>query len=45
MGLKTDGSIRVWGRNHHGQCHMPAPNTRFVAVAAGGNHSLGRKRD
>ena len=38
-----DGSIVAWGRNEFGECNVPAPNTDFVAVAAGGSHSLGLK--
>ena len=43
LGLKADGSIVAWGRNNHGQCDVPAPNTDFVAVVAGWYHSLGLK--
>ncbi|MEE8573186.1 MAG: hypothetical protein V3T20_07965, partial [Gemmatimonadota bacterium] len=31
----------AWGWNEYGQCDVPAPNTDFVAVAGGGEHSLG----
>ena len=34
-----------WGNNDYGQCNVPEPNTDFVAVAAGYNHSLGLKSD
>ena len=34
----------AWGFNSEGQCNVPAPNTDFVAVAGGGEHSLGLKR-
>jgi hypothetical protein len=37
------GAIVAWGSNYYGQCNVPAPNSGFVAVAAGGNHSLGLK--
>jgi hypothetical protein len=37
------GSIVAWGSNYYGQCNVPAPNTDFVAVAGGGDHSLGLK--
>ncbi|MHC4093340.1 MAG: hypothetical protein ACYSVY_24230, partial [Planctomycetota bacterium] len=48
-----DGSIVAWGAGppglmgfpHYGQCDVPAPNTDFVAVAAGLFHSLGLKAD
>jgi hypothetical protein len=33
------GSV-AWGWNNDGQCNVPAPNTGFVAVAAGTYHSL-----
>ncbi len=42
---QNDGSIVGWGDNSAGQCSVPAPNTGFVAVAAGGLHSLGVKAD
>jgi hypothetical protein len=35
----------AWGYNHDGQCDVPAPDQDFVAVAAGGRHSLGLKSD
>jgi len=28
-----------------GQCDVPSPNTGFIAIAAGGEHSLGLKQD
>jgi hypothetical protein len=43
LGLKTNRSIVAWGRSYEGQCRVPAPNTAFIDVAAGGNHSLGLK--
>jgi hypothetical protein len=45
LGLKFDGSIVAWGRNNYSQCNVPAPNTRFAAVAAGYENSLGVKGD
>ena len=45
LGLKADGSIVAWGDNCDGQCNVPAPNSGFVAVAAGTFHSLGLKAD
>ena len=39
----ADGEIVGWGYNADGQCDVPAPNTDFVAVAGGGEHSLGLK--
>jgi PKD repeat protein len=41
--LKADGSIVAWGHNGSGECNVPEPNTYFVAIAAGGSHSLGIK--
>ena len=35
---------RYYG-NYTGQCNVPAPNSGFVAVAAGYSHSLGLKAD
>ena len=35
------GAIVSWGENDAGQCDVPAPNADFVAVAGGGQHSLG----
>ncbi|MBN2027955.1 MAG: hypothetical protein JW854_14495, partial [Actinobacteria bacterium] len=45
LGLKSDGTIVAWGWNDFGQCDVPAPNSGFVAVAAGFRHSLGLKSD
>jgi len=39
------GSIVAWGLNNHGQCDVPAPNSGFIAIAAGWYHSLGLKED
>jgi hypothetical protein len=39
------GAIVAWGWNDDGQCDVPAPNADFVAVAAGGLHSLALKSD
>ena len=36
-------SIVAWGSNQFGQLNVPAPNTGFVAVAAGDGFSLGLK--
>ncbi len=38
-----DGAIVAWGSNSYGQCNGPGPNTGFVAVAGGWEHSLGLK--
>ena len=40
-----NGEIVAWGRNNFGQCVVPSPNSGFVAVAAGDNHSVGLKAD
>jgi len=37
------GSIIAWGDNSVGKCNVPEPNSGFIAVAAGWNHSLGLK--
>jgi hypothetical protein len=37
------GSVVGWGLNNFGQCDAPAPNSGFVNLAAGYNHSLGLK--
>jgi hypothetical protein len=37
--------ITCWGGNQYGQCTVPEPNLNFVAVSAGGGHSLGIKSD
>ena len=44
-GVKADGSIIAWGRNDSGQCEVPTPNSGFVAIAAGGWHSVGLRSD
>ena len=33
----------AWGSNSTGQTNVPAPNTEFIAIAAGTFHSLGLK--
>jgi hypothetical protein len=45
--IAVEGSrpIVAWGYNGYAQCNVPAPNTDFVAVAAGWRHSLGLKAD
>lgn len=45
QGQMLEGSIVAWGDNGQGQCNVPSPNTGFVAVAGGANHSLGLKSD
>lgn len=45
LGLKDDGSVAAWGDNYFGQCDVPAPNTNFIAIAAGAWYSLGLKED
>ena len=49
FGLRSDGSIGAWGCQtpfgNLGQCNVPPPNARFVAVAAGGWHNLGLRAD
>jgi hypothetical protein len=37
------GVIVAWGDNGYGQCDVPAPNSGFVAIAAGPWHSLALK--
>jgi hypothetical protein len=44
-GMKQDGSIVVWGCNDYGQCNVPSPNSDFLAVATGQEHSMGLKED
>ena len=43
--LLYKGKVVAWGWNQQGQCDVPAPNTDFVAVVAGNDHSLGLKSD
>ena len=38
---ETSGTVSAWGWNAYGQCNVPAPNSDFVAVAAGYMYSLG----
>ena len=35
----------AWGYNYWGQCDVPAPNSGFIAIAAGYSHNLGLKDD
>jgi Regulator of chromosome condensation (RCC1) repeat len=39
------GKIWAWGNHDYGQCDVPTPNSDFIAIAAGGQHSLGLKSD
>lgn len=39
------GSIVAWGANDWGQCDVPSPNSGFVAVASGRDHSVGLRSD
>ncbi len=41
----SGGSIVAWGYNLFGQTNVPAPNSGFVGLAAGGGHNLGLKTD
>jgi hypothetical protein len=41
----ADGDIFAWGWNNYSQCTVPDTNAGFVAIAAGGYHSLGIKQD
>jgi len=41
----NSGTIVAWGLNDQGQCSVPAPNSGFIAISAGWNHSLGLKSD
>ena len=43
--LLDDGSIVVWGGNAHGQSHVPAPNSGFMAVDARGSGFVMALRD
>ncbi|HPS02141.1 MAG TPA: hypothetical protein PLA90_11415, partial [Candidatus Sumerlaeota bacterium] len=38
-------SIAAWGANRNFQCGTPSPNNNFLALAAGGQHSMGLKSD
>ena len=40
-----NGEIVAWGDNSDDQCEVPSPNEGFIAIAAGGWHSLGLKED
>jgi hypothetical protein len=40
MGLKSDGTIVVWGDNTYGQRNVPYPNIGFTAIAAGGSRCM-----
>ena len=45
VGLKSDGSIVVWGESTFGVCNVPLPNSGFVEVAGGDHTGLGLKTD
>ena len=42
--LRTDGNLTAWGDNTRGQTNCPA-GTDYVAIAAGGDHSLALRSD
>jgi alpha-tubulin suppressor-like RCC1 family protein len=42
---EQSGSVVGWGDNADGQCSEPTVNANFVAIAAGGFHSLGLRAD
>jgi len=41
LALRANGTIVAWGENTWGQCDVPPGYADFVAIAAGGAHSLG----
>jgi len=45
FGAAQSGAVRVWGNYTYGQDTVPSPNTGYVAVAGGYEHSLGLKSD
>lgn len=46
LALKTDGSVRAWGFNNHGQTDVPAAaQSGVMAIAAGLHHSVALKTD
>jgi hypothetical protein len=34
------GPIAAWGDNLYGQCNVPEPETRFIAISSGWSHNL-----
>lgn len=38
--LRTDGTVRIWGRNDYGQANLPAGLSGVTAIAMGVSHSL-----
>ena len=45
MGLLEDGSVLAWGFNVYGQITVPKTDKKFIAITAGGFHSLGLLED
>jgi len=41
--LRSNGTIQCWGNNASLQTEVPAPNSGWVQVSAGGNHTCARK--
>lgn len=45
LALMTDGSVRVWGSNAHGQLDLPPDLVDITTISAGGYFSLAVKDD
>jgi alpha-tubulin suppressor-like RCC1 family protein len=47
MGIRSDGSLAMWGLNYTGACNMPSlpPGTSVVQVVGGLGHTLARLSD
>jgi hypothetical protein len=42
---QSTGIVMAWGSNDEGQCDVPEPDTDYIAVVGGWDHSLGLKSD
>jgi alpha-tubulin suppressor-like RCC1 family protein len=45
LGLRSDGTIAVWGANDYGQTNVPTGLSNVVAIAGGYYHSIALKAD
>lgn len=45
LAIRDDGTVAAWGKNHYGQCNVPAGAVDVIQVAAGNAYGLALKAD